>query len=152
VDTETKEEHRTVEGSCLCGLVQFDVTTPSKFCCHCHCSNCRRAHGAAFVTWVGFRAGQVRILSGGNILIRYQTDTGATRSFCGCCGTTLFYEGPRWVGDIHVVLGNINGEIDRLPAAHVYVDHKAPWWTIRDSLPQYGGKTGNELKKEEEEA
>ena len=41
------------DGGCLCGDVHFALTFPSKWVAHCHCSLCRRAHGAAFVTWIG---------------------------------------------------------------------------------------------------
>ncbi len=132
-------------GGCACGAVRFELTLPSKFCAHCHCSNCRRAHGAAFVTYAGFPRDQVEI-SGSEHLTRYLTDTGATRSFCSRCGSTLLYESPRWEGEIHVVLANIEDQIDRPPGAHVYVDHKAAWWEITDELPQLGGESGTEPK------
>lgn len=134
-----------VAGACLCGAVRYELTMPSLFCAHCHCQNCRRAHGAAFVTYAGFRREQVAI-SGARDLVRYETDTGATRSFCRRCGSTLFYEGPRWPGEVHVALANVRGRIDRLPSAHYYVDHAADWWEIADSLPRYGGRTGVEPK------
>jgi len=133
-----------VRGSCYCGSVTFEADLPSRFCANCHCDNCRRAHGAAFVTWVGFHADQVTIR--GNTLECYITDTDAVRSFCSKCGTTLFYEGPRWENEIHIVRSNIDGEIDRAVASHVYVDHKASWLEITDDLPRYGGKSGTELK------
>jgi hypothetical protein len=135
----------TVSGSCLCGAVVFEATLPSRFCAHCHCDNCRRAHGAAFVTWVGFAKEQFRWTAAEDI-VRSTTDTDATRSFCGKCGSTLTYEGPRWADEVHVVRANIAGEIDHAPALHVYVDHKASWWTIDDDLPQRGGTTGSELE------
>jgi hypothetical protein len=143
---QEKRAGKTVEGACYCGFVTFEIRLPARFCCHCHCSNCRRAHGAAFVTWAGFAEEQVLITSGRDDLTRYLTDTGATRSFCRRCGSTLFYEGPRWSGEIHVALSNINGEIDKVPGSHVFVDHHAPWWDIIDTLPQYGGESGIEPK------
>jgi hypothetical protein len=141
VNTGKANECRT--GSCLCGAVELEVRLPSKFCAHCHCSHCRCAHGAAFVTWAGFRQEQVKTISGSDELQRYMTETGATRSFCRRCGSTLFYEGPRWYGEVHVARANIKGELDRTPSGHYYVDHGASWWTIADSLPQHGGETGD---------
>ncbi len=135
-----------VSGSCLCGAVVFEADLPSRFCAHCHCNNCRRAHGAAFVTWVGFQNEQFRFTKGKSDLTRSLTDTDATRGFCARCGTTLTYESGRWAGEVHVVLANIDGEIDRAPGAHVYVDHKAAWWSIADDLPQFGGTTGIEAR------
>jgi hypothetical protein len=134
-----------IHGACSCEGVRFELTPPSKFCAHCHCQNCRRAHGAAFVTYAGFRKEQI-VVDGADKLVRYETDTGATRSFCGRCGSTLFYEGPRWPGEVHVALANVAGPLDRAPGAHVYVDHKADWLEIGDSLPRYGGTTGVERK------
>jgi hypothetical protein len=104
----------TVSGSCLCGAVVFEATLPSRFCAHCHCDNCRRAHGAAFVTWVGFAKEQFRWTAAEDI-VRSTTDTAATRSFCGKCGSTLTYEGPRWADEVHVVRANIAGEIAPRP-------------------------------------
>ena len=135
----------TIGGACSCGAVRFELTPPSRFCAHCHCQNCRRAHGAAFVTWAGFKKEQV-VIHGEEALTHYTTDTDAVRSFCKRCGSTLFYSGPRWPDEWHVAVGNVEGELDREPAAHVYVDHKAAWWTIDDGLPQLGGKSGVERK------
>ena len=137
---------RAVDGSCLCAAIRFELTPPTRFCAHCHCSNCRRAHGAAFVTWVGLLPERLRIVEGNDHLVRYPTDTGAVRSFCDRCGATLFYEGPRWEGEIHVTLASLHGPIDREPEAHAYVDHKADWWRIDDELPRYGGTSGAEPK------
>ncbi len=134
----------TVTGSCYCGEVRFEATLPSKFCAHCHCNNCRRAHGAAFVTWVGFKDEQVRIVSGEERLGRYRTETDATRSFCTTCGTTLFFSSPRWGGETHVTRASIHDPIDREPSSHVYFDRHVPWITIDDDLKRYGGESGTE--------
>jgi len=139
-------DDKPVEGTCLCGAIRFTVSGSPRFCAHCYCPNCRRAHGAAFVTWAGFRQEQIQIVSGSDCLTRYLTDTGAARSFCGRCGSTLFYEGPRWPGEVHVALANLSDDANLQPAAHVYVDDRAPWWRISDELPQYGGETGMEEK------
>ena len=133
-------------GSCLCGRVRFEIEPPTRFCAHCHCSNCRRAHGAAFVTWVGLPDKQFHVIDGADALRRFTTDTGATRSFCKHCGSTLTYVGPRWEGEVHVARANIPGEIDRSPSGHVYVDHRPDWSSIDDSLPQHGGESGMEPK------
>ena len=135
-----------VQGGCLCGAVRFEARAPSRFCAHCHCGTCRRAHGAAFVTWLGLPTSGLTMLAGGDVLTRYRTETEATRSFCGRCGSTVFYEGPRWPGEVHVAMGCLDGVLDREPSAHAYVDHAAAWWRIDDDLPQYGGPNGTEPK------
>jgi hypothetical protein len=51
----------TVRAGCLCGAVGVAAELPSLWMAHCHCSLCRRAHGAAFVTWVGFPSARCRL-------------------------------------------------------------------------------------------
>jgi hypothetical protein len=137
-------ESKTVRGSCYCGKVCFEATLPSRFCSHCHCNNCRRAHGAAFVTWVGFKNEQLRVVSGEDQLGHFKTETEATRSFCTTCGTTLFFSSPRWDGETHVALANIDDPIDRKPTVHVYFDRHVPWLEVNDDLKRYGGESGTE--------
>ena len=43
------------EGGCYCGKVKFKAALPAFWAGHCHCTQCQRLHGAAFVTWVGFK-------------------------------------------------------------------------------------------------
>src|SRR5262245_61224413 len=107
--------NQEVTGQCLCGAVRFVITLPTKWCAHCHCSMCRRAHGAAFVTFCGVATERFRILAGADELVRYKSSETATRSFCRRCGSTLLFEGERWPGEVHVVRANIDGEIDRAP-------------------------------------
>ncbi len=38
-------------GGCLCGVVRYRIALPPLWVAHCHCSICRRAQGAGFVTW-----------------------------------------------------------------------------------------------------
>ena len=56
-----------VPGSCFCGAVRFSIRPPTLFCGHCHCSMCRRNHGAGYVTWFGIARGQFAIDSGERI-------------------------------------------------------------------------------------
>ncbi|MEM9775142.1 MAG: hypothetical protein AAF902_11220 [Chloroflexota bacterium] len=37
-------------GGCLCGAVRYKITGPAKSVEHCHCSHCRKAHGALYAS------------------------------------------------------------------------------------------------------
>src|SRR5260370_8280396 len=37
-------------GGCHCGNVRYTITAPAVDTHHCHCSICRKVHGAIFVT------------------------------------------------------------------------------------------------------
>jgi hypothetical protein len=116
-----------IRGACLCGAIQFELDPPSRFLAHCHCTMCRRAHGAVMVTWIGVLRPQFRLTAGEPALTRYQSSPGATRSFCNLCGTSLFFEAERWAGEIHIAAACL---IDPPDPDHV--------------LPNLGGPPGTE--------
>jgi hypothetical protein len=137
-------EASAVEGGCLCGAVRFTISSAPLFCGHCHCSMCRRAHGAGYVTWIGVPYDHFQIAAGADRLTHYRSSEHGTRSFCGTCGSTLFFEStdhPTW---IDVVLANVDGKIDLAPQAHVHFDDRAEWIHVADDLQRFGGKTGLE--------
>ena len=111
-----------VVGSCLCGAVRFTVTLPTLFCGHCHCSMCRRSHGAGFVTWFAVPRAQFQLDAGEGSLARYSSSDHGARSFCTRCGSSLFCESSRHPDQIDIALANMEGSIDRPPQLHVYFD------------------------------
>jgi hypothetical protein len=140
MDTSTTgtDECRSVAGECLCGAVRFEIDLPTRFCVHCHCSMCRRNHGAAFVTWFGVPKPQFRIVAGESLLGRYRSSHRGQRSFCSRCGTSLFCVLDRDPEMIDIALGTMDGAIDRPPEAHVFFDTHVDWVAITDQLPRLG--------------
>ena len=130
---------KRVNGSCLCGAIRFSARLPSKWCAHCHCSMCRKFHGAGYVTWVGFEAGQVEIGQGENDLSWFDSSPGAQRGFCKQCGSSLFFRSERWAGELHVALGCMDDAIDRKPQANAFFDRHVDWMPIDHSLKQVDG-------------
>ena len=126
-------------GSCLCGAVVFIASLPSKWCSHCHCSMCRKAHGAGYVTWLGFEQEQVTFTAGEQQLVWYESSPGAQRGFCSQCGSSMFFRSQRWAGELHIALGCISDAIDRQPQANVFFDEHVDWMPIDHSLKQVDG-------------
>lgn len=125
-------------GSCLCGAVTFSLAWPSKWVAHCHCSMCRRAHGAAFVTWVGVESGQFSLEDPDGLLRWYTSSPGAERGFCSRCGSSMLFRSERWPGEMHVAVANLDEGADRAPMAHVFWDTHVDWADVdsRDGLPR----------------
>ena len=118
---------REAHGHCHCGRVRFVARFPSRFCCHCHCQSCRQSHSAGFVTWIGFKSEQVAILSGAEELSAYASSPGTRRTFCRACGTKLFFESPRWPGEIHIALAAFATPVDRAPEGHAFHEEHVAW-------------------------
>lgn len=123
-------------GSCLCGGVTFSVGFPTKWMAHCHCTMCQRAHGAAFVTWVGSEAQKFDLADPERVLRWHRSSVDAERGFCSRCGSSLFFRSEKWPGEVHVARANFISELDREPEGHGYYDTHVGWFEVTDSLPK----------------
>ena len=132
---KTAEVNSSARGSCLCGSVRFRIRFPTLWSAHCHCTLCRRAHGAGFVTWVGAHEDRFELLTD-RTLRWYGSSPDAERGFCTRCGSTLLFRSLQWPGEIHVTVANVNDPLDREPDKHVFTNTRVHW--IRD-LPEDGG-------------
>ena len=115
------------EGGCLCGAVRYRVGLPALWVAHCHCSMCRRAHGAGFVTWVGIADDRFEILRGEEALAQFGSSRSATRSFCRRCGSPLLFRSTRWPGETHVTLASLDDPAGLEPRAHAYWSSRVAW-------------------------
>jgi hypothetical protein len=100
---------------------------------------CRRAHGAGYVTWVGFDSEHFHLEHGERQLRWFASSPGARRGFCDICGSTMLFESERWAGETHVALACVDDPIDRVPQAHAFYDSHVDWIPIDDSLKIFGG-------------
>lgn len=125
-----------VSGSCLCKAVQYEADLPTLFCAHCHCHFCRRAHSAAFVTWIGVRKDVFRLNTGEDRIRWFNSSQQSRRAFCEVCGTTLFFASDLCPGEVHIALATVDTVIDREPQAHVFYDQHVDWVSPGDELPK----------------
>ncbi len=99
---------------------------------YCHCKDCRRWSGAPVSVLVGYRVGQVEIKRGAPRV--YESSPGVTRSFCGECGASLFYEDRRLPGEIYVAVGAFDEPERFEPDVHSWASQRLPWLDIEDGL------------------
>jgi hypothetical protein len=126
---------RILTGKCLCGTVIYAVADQFRYALNCHCSDCRRATGAAFKPFAGIERDKLRITSGADRLLIYGEES-AHDAHCARCGS-LLYAVVREAAFVHVTLGTLIDTPSIRPSAHIFVGSKADWYTIADNLPQY---------------
>jgi hypothetical protein len=127
-----------LRGSCYCGAVKFQVVDEFLYAANCHCSDCRRATGAAFKPFGGIAQEKLGLTSGDDCLLIFGDRAGNHDVHCKTCGSLLYsvlQQGTR----LHVTLGSLLDSPKIRPSAHIFVGDKAPWFQITDSLPQYEG-------------
>ena len=124
-----------VKGGCLCGSVRYQISGALVSADHCHCSMCRRQHGAAFATYADFNPEHFRWISGEIYLKIYEGPGGGGWCFCNRCGSTL--AGTDNGAITSITLGTVDGDPGIRPGSHIYVESKACWDEINDDLPQF---------------
>ena len=125
-----------VNGSCLCGTVRYEVSGPFNTMVTCHCSMCRKHHGAGFATYVSAPIDGFRWLAGEDSIIGYASSEQGTRYSCNVCGSVVPMLMPAH-GLALLPAGPLEGDLGIKPQSHIFVGSKAPWHTITDSLPQH---------------
>lgn len=122
-------------GRCLCGQIQFTVQLPVRWVAHCHCSLCRRGHGAGVVTWFGVAPAQFQLQRGE--IVWFRSSEQGERGRCQHCGSPLFFRSTRWPDELHIVLAALNEPIAQLPQIHVYYADHVSWLPLADTLPRF---------------
>lgn len=131
-------------GKCLCEIVSYQIKGELGPIYNCHCSKCRRWHGAAFRTRASIKAEQFSWLSGEDCLSQFKSSENVTKFFCRNCGSPLvstYEDRPDVLG---IALGGLDQAPSNNPEAHIFVASKAPWFTISDNLKQYEAWPENE--------
>jgi hypothetical protein len=126
----------TMQGSCLCGAVEFRVEGVSSKAYRCHCSLCRKQGGTSSNLSVLVEAPNFSWVSGQEHISSYARPTGFRSDFCAQCGspvpnplrTTAYYWVPAGLLDDAETL-----EI----GAHLYTGSKASWETIPSDAPHF---------------
>jgi len=139
------------QGRCLCGDIQYEADQMSPKMGHCHCTMCRKFHGAAFATFGAAPAAAFRWLQGQELLSTFVADNGTKRKFCSQCGSSMTFESADTSEDdndhhnhyIEVALGTLDKAPTLSPDAHIYISSKVDWVDINgDDLPKFpNGRT-----------
>ena len=104
---------------------------------NCHCSICRRVHGAAFSTVLPVAKAGFRWTTGEELLRFYESSPGKKRWFCGTCGSHLISTRDTNTELLLLRAGSLDGDPGVRPVAHGWVGSKADWWEIHDDLEQF---------------
>ncbi|MGH0035757.1 MAG: GFA family protein [Myxococcota bacterium] len=130
-----------IPGSCLCGGVRFEIARATGPFELCHCNRCRKASGSAFVSGLGVRTGDFRLLEGADLIARYEAPIlerppAYRTAFCRRCGSPVPDppEGSDW---FEVPAGLLDAEPGVGPDKHIFVEHRPAWSHLEADLPSF---------------
>ena len=136
--TPSAKTYRHLTGRCLCTSVEYSVPDAFDYAMNCHCSQCRRATGAAFKPFAGIRRELVALTRGADITLIHGDEMAAHDVHCGRCGS-LLYSVVRDGAYAHVTMGTLVDAPAIRPSMHIFVGSKAAWYDITDDLPRHDG-------------
>jgi hypothetical protein len=137
----------SLSASCLCGGVKFEINGPLLGPSNCHCSMCRKQHGAAFRSRARVQASDLKWVQGEDLVTFYESSPGTYRGFCRVCGSPIVNKfdersssakrDPAATSRLGIALATLDDDPGVRPDHHIFVANKAPWFEITDGMPQF---------------
>ena len=133
-------DERVLSGGCQCGAVRYTIHEPVRETFHCHCSMCRKVHGALFATISTVSKDKFTIDKGADNIAMFKSSASYSRKFCKTCGGHLLGEWAKEPNFVYFTTGTLDGGAHpghpKGKERHIHVGSKAPWHEITDDLPQ----------------
>ena len=126
----------TYSGGCHCGAIRYEVSGTPQHVALCHCSDCRKSAAAPMVAWAAFYEAELKLTKGEPKAFNSSGET--WRSFCGDCGTGLFYRNQTFLPGIVDIQSATLDDPDALPAgAHIQTAERIKWMETAHTLPMF---------------
>jgi hypothetical protein len=126
------------EGGCACGAVRYRLASQPMFVHCCHCLNCQRQTGSAFVVNLLIEADRVEIVAGEPHAVDAPRDDGRVQRIfrCPSCQVAVFSEYGR--PEVRFVRGGtLDDPRDVTPDVHIYTRSKVGWVTLPEGTPAF---------------
>jgi hypothetical protein len=126
------------EGGCSCGAVRYRLASEPLIVHCCHCLNCQRQTGSAFVINLLIEADRVELLAGEPAPVDVGRDDGSTQRIYRCtdCQVAVFSE-YGWP-ELKFVRGGTLDEPSAVePDVHIFTRSKVPWVSLPDDVPAF---------------
>jgi hypothetical protein len=122
----------THSGSCYCGAVEIEMSRPPLDMGYCHCANCRKYSGAPLTAFSLWKADDVKVTKGSELLAHFQSSEISDRRYCTKCGAHVMIDHPK-LGLIDV-RSALPTTVTFKPTVHLnYEETVLP---IKDGLPK----------------
>jgi hypothetical protein len=126
------------EGGCSCGAVRYRLAGDPLFVHCCHCLNCQRQTGSAFVVNVLIEAERVEIVAGTPQAVDVPRDDGSAQEIFRCpdCQVALYsrYGHSRVY---FVRAGTLDDPASVSPDVHIFTRSKLPWVVLPEGVPAF---------------
>jgi hypothetical protein len=128
-----------LEGGCACGSVRYALTSAPMFVHCCHCRDCQRQTGSAFVINALIETDRIELLSGAPGPMPVPTDSGRPHDIyrCPSCRTALWSDYGRRPGLRFVRVCTLDEPQAYRPDVHIYTRSRHAWVTLPAEVPAF---------------
>ena len=114
-----------ITGGCFCGAIQYDIDPDEYVAADCHCTMCRRAQAAPYVSWLVVPVEQFRYTKG--TPTELQSSEKGKRYFCATCGTHIACVNDKHPEIIDITIGSLDDPEAFKPKLAVFEDTRLSW-------------------------
>jgi hypothetical protein len=127
-----------IEGGCSCGAVRYRLRSEPMFVHCCHCLNCQRQTGSAFVINVLIEADRVEVVAGDPRPVDVPRDGRSSQRIfrCPVCQVAVWSE-YTWPDVWFVRAGTLDDPAQVSPDVHIYTRSKLDWVAIPEAVPAF---------------
>jgi hypothetical protein len=128
-----------LQGGCACGNVRYQLVSAPMFVNCCHCRDCQRQTGSAFVINAVIETDRITLLSGQPEPVPVPTESGRTHDIyrCAICHTALWSDYGRRPQLRFVRVGTLDDPAALPPDAHIFTRSRLPWMELLNSAPAF---------------
>jgi hypothetical protein len=129
----------TLDGGCSCRAIRYRMQGPPMFVNCCHCLDCQRQTGSAFVLNAIVERDRVTLLSGAPEPVPVPTDSGRPHDIwrCPTCRVAVWSDYGRRGTMIFVRVGTLDNPHALKPDAHIFTRTKQPWVKLPPEVPAF---------------
>jgi hypothetical protein len=128
-----------LQGGCACGSVRFGLKSAPMFVHCCHCRDCQRQTGSAFVLNALIETDRIALQCGDPEAVGVPTYSGRPHDIyrCPTCRTAVWSDYGRRPGLRFVRVGTLDKPEAVPPDVHIYTRSKLPWVTLPAGVPAF---------------
>lgn len=123
-------------GSCLCGIVKFEVHGDFDSFYLCHCKYCQKDTGSAHAANLFSQSAKLIWLAGAEAVTSFTLPgTRHHKSFCRACGSAL--PSTQFTALLVVPAGSLDTEVSVLPTVRIFTSRRAVWDGAVGDVPEF---------------
>ena len=129
-----------LEGGCSCGTLRYTLTASPLIVHACHCRDCQRLTGSAFVInlWIETHFVETNAAVPQSYTLTAGSGQAHEVFFCGRCGTYVRSRYQAAPGDtVFVRAGTLDNPEVVKPQVHIFTRTKLPWLELPNDVPAF---------------